>query len=93
MIFFLFVVSEDTNQIPLDHKPSVVIDNQPLVNEDTREDMREDSEDEHQGFVAHHLNDQQSVQHQVNQDFLLHIRITHLFQEELKIPKGGNKNA
>jgi hypothetical protein len=66
MIFFLFVVSEDTNQIPLDHKPSVVIDNQPLVNED----IREDSEDEHQGFVAHHLNDQQSVQHQVNQDFL-----------------------
>ena len=57
-------VSEDTNQIPLDHKPSVVIDNQPLVNEDIREDMREDSEDEHQGFVAHHLNDQQSVQHQ-----------------------------
>jgi hypothetical protein len=56
----------------------VVIDNQPLVNEDIREDMREDSEDEHQGFVAHHLNDQQSVQHQVNQDFLLHIRITHL---------------
>lgn len=76
MIFFsLFVVSEDTNQIPLDNKPSVVIDNQPVVNED----MREDSEDEHQGFVAHHLNDQQSVEHQVNQIFMLHISITHLF--------------
>ncbi|VDI54218.1 amyloid beta A4 protein [Mytilus galloprovincialis] len=48
-------------QIPLNNKQEVIIDKQL---EESQDDNQEDMENEHQGFAAQHLSDQQNVKHQ-----------------------------